>query len=315
MTEEMTIHEAADVFSSLLDDNGNIKEEEPNEQPKEQPEEAEGEAQEEAQEEAAEKTEEEEKKEDEEQPKEEPKKYTVKVDGQELEVDEGELVQGYQRQADYTRKTQELARERNEVAQMIPNAVKQATAQYEQAIESLVALVGQEANKYTPDEMKRLLDEDPIQYMKVQQEQQERQRVLSLHAAQQKAAKEAEAIAIYQRESQALLEKLPEWKDDKIASAEKAELGQSLLSSGFTQEEVANLLDHRSVLIARKAMLYDKLMQAKTSVKEKLDKTPVKVEKAGSRTALQASPRKGLEQKLAKTGKIEDAAALFSSYI
>lgn len=35
-------------------------------------------------------------------------KYTVKVDGQEIEVDLDELLNGYQRQSDYTRKTQAL---------------------------------------------------------------------------------------------------------------------------------------------------------------------------------------------------------------
>ena len=43
--------------------------------------------------------------------------YTVKVDGAESEVTLGELQQGYQRQADYTRKTQELASERQRLEQ------------------------------------------------------------------------------------------------------------------------------------------------------------------------------------------------------
>ena len=43
--------------------------------------------------------------------------YTVKVDGSEEQVSLGELRDGYQRQADYTRKTQELASERNRLQQ------------------------------------------------------------------------------------------------------------------------------------------------------------------------------------------------------
>jgi hypothetical protein len=43
--------------------------------------------------------------------------YTVKVDGSESEVTLSELQQGYQRQADYTRKTQELASERQRLEQ------------------------------------------------------------------------------------------------------------------------------------------------------------------------------------------------------
>jgi len=43
--------------------------------------------------------------------------YTIKVDGVEQQVSLQELQSGYQRQADYTRKTQELARERERLSQ------------------------------------------------------------------------------------------------------------------------------------------------------------------------------------------------------
>ena len=43
--------------------------------------------------------------------------YGVKIDGEEHQVTLGELQSGYQRQSDYTRKTQELARERERLAQ------------------------------------------------------------------------------------------------------------------------------------------------------------------------------------------------------
>jgi len=43
--------------------------------------------------------------------------FTVKVDGREEQVSLDELQNGYQRQADYTRKTQELASERERLAQ------------------------------------------------------------------------------------------------------------------------------------------------------------------------------------------------------
>ena len=43
--------------------------------------------------------------------------YTVKVDGEEQQVSLEELQQGYQRQADYTRKTQEIAAERDRLQQ------------------------------------------------------------------------------------------------------------------------------------------------------------------------------------------------------
>lgn len=50
---------------------------------------------------------------DEDQPK-----YIAKVDGKEVEVTLDELLNGYQRQSDYTRKTQELATERQQLASL-----------------------------------------------------------------------------------------------------------------------------------------------------------------------------------------------------
>jgi hypothetical protein len=47
-----------------------------------------------------------------------PRKFRVKVAGEELEVDESELLNGYSRQADYTRAKQELAREREQLRLM-----------------------------------------------------------------------------------------------------------------------------------------------------------------------------------------------------
>ena len=43
--------------------------------------------------------------------------YTVKVDGEEMQIPESALLNGYQRQADYTRKTQEISAERERLQQ------------------------------------------------------------------------------------------------------------------------------------------------------------------------------------------------------
>jgi len=55
------------------------------------------------------------------------RKYKVKLPDGEAEIDDSELVNGYMRQADYTRKTQELARLRAEA-----EAMREAMAYYQQ---------------------------------------------------------------------------------------------------------------------------------------------------------------------------------------
>lgn len=337
--QEMNIHEAAEVFSGLLDDNGNLAEapekaesdaggdakpakqakaEKTAEDDDAESEEAEDDGKEEEDGEDADESEDEEgEEEDGEETDEadEPKKFTVKVDGKTIEVDEKELVEGYQRTADYTRKTQQLAAREREVTQAAEQAVREADTKYTQIIENLMELLGDEFARDSKVDVDKLIEEDPVEYMKYQARQQKRAEALAEHQAQQRMAAERQTRETMQRESQAVLEKIPEWGDSKVASAERAEVGKYLQSTGFSVEELNGLMDHRQVLVARKAMLYDKLMQAKPEVKQKLDKTPVKVSKSGSRTAMQPNSNKALEQRLAKTGKVEDAAALFKSYV
>ena len=45
--------------------------------------------------------------------------YTVTIDGTNFEVTQDELIQGYQRHADYTRKTQELAAEKQQTSDFV----------------------------------------------------------------------------------------------------------------------------------------------------------------------------------------------------
>lgn len=51
------------------------------------------------------------------EPEEEPK-YKVTVDGEDVEVTQEELLRGYMRQSDYTRKTQQLANQRQQIEQL-----------------------------------------------------------------------------------------------------------------------------------------------------------------------------------------------------
>lgn len=54
------------------------------------------------------------------EPTEEEPKYKVKVDGEEIEVTQEELLRGYMRQKDYTQKTQQLAEQRRQFEQYRP---------------------------------------------------------------------------------------------------------------------------------------------------------------------------------------------------
>ncbi|MEY4756336.1 MAG: hypothetical protein RJA34_1234, partial [Pseudomonadota bacterium] len=106
-----------------------------------------------------------------------PKKYTVAVkgdDGEEttLEVDESELVKGYQRQADYTRKTQALAQRETEAVQLVQQRVAESRQHYLEQAQIARQAVMQLAGLRTPQEMAQLAQTDPAAWVQEQQRQQ-----------------------------------------------------------------------------------------------------------------------------------------------
>ena len=86
--------------------------------------------------------------------------YTVKVDGAESEVTLSELQQGYQRQADYTRKTQELASERQRL-QQAETIVSALEADPQGTLAALGNALGVADSPVPQDDVSSWEDEDP----------------------------------------------------------------------------------------------------------------------------------------------------------
>ena len=78
-------------------------------------------------------------------------------------------------------------------------------------------------------------------------------------------------------------------------------------------EEINQLADHRSVLVIKKAMEYDKLTQKVAPKKKAVKKVP-KVQKSGrgnSKEDIAVEKAKEKRARLKKSGKQDDAASLF----
>lgn len=249
----------------------------------------------------------------------EPRKHRVKVDGQELEVTEDELKAGYSRTQDYTRKTQALSEEKKQFSgeRESVRAERRELATKLTELSSAVQALTQE-----PD-WDKLRNEDPAlfaqahaawQVHKGRLDQIEQARKAAVEAAQQ-----ADAETLHERltaERDRLLEAIPAWKDDAIRQRERTEVRDYAKTLGYSEEDLANVADHRAFVMLRKAMLFDKSQQAKTlaeqkareKVKAAADATVVKPGSKGQqKTKVTEVTRR--KQRLAKTGRVEDAAA------
>ena len=236
--------------------------------------------------------------------------YTVRVDGEEVEVTIDELLSGYSRTQDYTRKTMALADQRKSLESEL-DQIRQERAQLTQVLEQIdVQDQEQEPN------WDLLYQQDPQQWLiqrEVWREKQERKRAVVEEKQRLLQAQEVDkqrVIAQFvEQERGKLAEVLPQWRDEKVAKAEKAKVADYAKRIGFSDQEISQFYDHRAVTTLYKAMKFDELQ----SGKPKAAKKTAPVAKAGAATTApkgRDAYRKS-QQRLAKTGKVADAANAF----
>jgi hypothetical protein len=243
---------------------------------------------------------------------EQPQVFSVKVDGKEVDVTLEELQKGYSRTQDYTRKTQQIAEVRKQTEGEL-QAVRAEREQYAQLLSALEAQVQQVAQPNI--DWDRLYNEDPIEWvrqrevMRDNQEkaaaiQSEKQRLSQLSQQEQAQFMQQKL----QHEQEALLAAIPDWKDAKKAQAEKAllvEFGQKI---GFTPDELKNVVDHRAVLMLRKAALYDQMMSKRGSIKPVTNNGPRPAKPGAAGRVSNSTEAVRAQQRVAKTGRVDDAA-------
>ena len=142
---------------------------------------------------------------------------------------------------------------------------------------------------------------------KVQNVAQQQQHIQHEQLQQQQAAKSEFVRTEYAR----LIEALPEWEDKQ--STIKTDIRDYASSIGFRPEEIDQLADHRSVLVIKKAMEYDKLTKKVAPKKKAVKKVP-KVQKSGRGNSKEDAATEAIKKKrarLQKSGKQDDAASIF----
>ena len=247
-------------------------------------------------------------------------KYTIKVDGEEFDVGIDELKSGYQRQADYTRKSQALAEQRKETENIQSERMQleQERQMYANGLQMLQEQQTAKLQDFDKVDWETLKQEDPYAYMIKKDEYRDIQEKADNAAQQrvliqqeQQAAAQQERGQFIQQEYARLVDALPEWNDKD--STIKKDVQEYAASVGFRPEEINQLADHRSVLVIKKAMEFDKLTK-KVAPKKKAVKKAPKVQKAGRGTSKEETAAEALKTKrarLRKSGKQDDAASLF----
>ena len=250
----------------------------------------------------------------------EPRTYTVKIDGKDTEVTEDELLSGYSRQADYTRKSQVLAEQRKKMDEELA-ATQQERQQYQSQLEQFNLQADSKLEEFKSVDWTKLKEEDPMEYaLKRDQyrELQENKRLVAEEqqnlAQKQQAEMQTKWNEELARQQEVMAQRLPEWNDPEKGPKLKQNIKSFAMKKGFTEQEVDSLIDARSVDVLHKAMLYENLLEAK--INQKKAKVVPKVQKPGTpstKSEVNSEKVKQTRARLKKTGRVDDAALAIKS--
>lgn len=235
---------------------------------------------------------------------------TVVIDGKEVEVTLDEARKGYQRQADYTRKTQRLAEERRAFEADLA-AVREERAQYGELLTKLQQRVAADGLPEAP------ASDDPREWAAYQRKKAEWDAIEAEKAklsARMQADYEAQRDAIIAQEQVKLKEALG-WVTEDEGREIKSKLADYAYSLGFTDNDLEAAADHRLIVMLDKARRWDESQGARMEVRKKAAKSPTL--KPGQPKARKSSGRKQVEslrRQLRQGGRIGDAAKLLETY-
>lgn len=240
--------------------------------------------------------------------------------GEKVKVSLEELRAGYSRTQDYTQKTQQIAERRKQLERDAATVLDQSLTYRERLATVEEALTTLNAE---PD-WDRIRNDAPERYSEVHKQwsdtraridkvRQEREAVEGrIHAQSADLAEKAMA-----QEHARLLAKIPDFGDASKGPALRKDLVEYARTRGFSAEELANVTDHRALVLLHDAMQGER--RARTTPKPVIEKkitrpttstivTPGPVTPAPRR---QITDLTKARQALAKSGRTDDAAKVF----
>ena len=255
--------------------------------------------------------------------------YAVNVNGEEHTIPLDELIKGYSRQSDYTRKTQELSEQRKSIeanqAQWSAEVqqIQAERQQYVSALQNVIENSMGSLDQFATVDWATLKNDNPLEYITKRDEYREAQDKVRQAQFQQQQAQQAHQQEsqqnhrrVLQEEHGKLVAALPEWGEQETRQKLSGDIKAYALSQGYTEEEVGSLIDHRSLMTIYKAMKYDKA-SSPSVVKKKVKNKPRVIRSGSPRTKSDEDKTKRTAQmkRLRGTGHIDDASALLEDFI
>jgi hypothetical protein len=184
-----------------------------------------------------------------------------------------------------------------------------------------LSMLDQRSSDYNPDEYHLKLAEHKQQTALLRSLYQQRQAVAQQEYEEQERTRAAAQAQIEEKYGPLLIKAVPdlavpEKQPQIISELVRYAIDNGVPQQNFTDPERAKGITSADFLFAWKAREYDKMMAAKAQVKPQAAKPTAPVVRPGvttPRSAIEATKRKAAQDRLARSGSIEDAAAIFKT--
>ncbi|BCH30273.1 hypothetical protein MesoLjLc_22030 [Mesorhizobium sp. L-8-10] len=238
------------------------------------------------------------------------------LDGTEVTLDDvEEWRKGNLRDADYRRKTMELAATRKELEARL-SEIQQKSQFFDENLNFAIELAAAHLPQ-APDPS--LLNSDPIGYIQQKVDYDTRiDQLRQLAAARQQADHERrhESEVVFgqwlQGEMHNLVKAMPELRDRAKLNQFNADLAKGIEKYGFTAQDLGQVYDHRLILLAKDAMAYQRIMANRPKAQAKA-REALPLQRPGRRAGpaeAQARASKDKWDQLRRDGSIESGAAV-----
>ena len=240
--------------------------------------------------------------------------HQVIINGEKIDVDLDELKAGYQKDADYRRKTEEIAIEKRELKSEEDRLKNQYSTKMDDLNSLVVTLNAEINNDMNSKELDALWDEDPTEAARVDRKINKRKQ--SIQQAQQKLREhqESQFQEILKNEQKKLHLKHPVLADPIKGNSVKSNIMGYLNSKGFTNDDVARIYDSRYFDVIMDGMKANATKPNLVSKKVK----PSKFVKSGVKSTkedMDGQSRLNKIKTLRKSGSTKDATELLMRYL
>ena len=244
--------------------------------------------------------------------------HRIIVNGEKIDVDLDELKAGYQKDADYRRKTEELAIERRQLGSDKDRLTKDYSTKIEDLNNLTMTLNAEVNSELSSKELDKLFDEDPTEAAKLERKIRRRKDTIAQAQRKLRSQQQEQFQSVLREEQMKVRLKHPDFGDPVKGATLQTNLRNYMVERGFNDKEIAGIYDSRIFDVVLDGMNHrTNLNKPKPNLAKKIVK-PTQVVRPGvkvDKDEKMSQVRLDKINRLKKSGNPRDAVDLLAKYI